>query len=100
MFKKLLGIFKRKLEEKKKSKKNTTKNTANSVKDGGGYDNRFQKFYHLNKKRLNLGRRSSYSGKKKSGICVRCKRRVVPGIVFCEYHRKKQKEYNRKARSK
>jgi len=64
------------------------------------YPNRFLKFYHLNKKRLIKERRKNYSQKQKSGICVRCQKPVVPGIIFCEYHQQKQKEYNRQAREK
>jgi hypothetical protein len=64
------------------------------------YPNRFVRFYHLNQNRLNKERRGGYSERKKDGICVRCKRKAVEGIVFCEYHQQKQKEYNQKARSK
>ncbi|PIN73923.1 hypothetical protein COV20_02300 [Candidatus Woesearchaeota archaeon CG10_big_fil_rev_8_21_14_0_10_45_16] len=63
------------------------------------YPNRFLKFYHLNKKRLNNERRSLYDEKRKKGICVRCNDKAVSGIVFCSYHQKKQKKYNRIARS-
>lgn len=78
----------KKFLKKRKSKK--------SYKD---YPNRFLRFYHLNKERLNKQRRSSYKKRKKSGQCVRCKRKAVKGIVFCKYHRNKQKEYNKIARS-
>ena len=64
------------------------------------YPNRFIKFYHLNKKRLNKVRRGMYDKKRKIGVCVRCNKKVVHGIVFCSYHQNKQKEYNKKARSK
>ncbi len=64
------------------------------------FTNRHVKFYYLNKSRLTDERKSSYSSKKESGICVRCKRLAVPGIVFCSYHQAKQKEYNKKARSR
>lgn len=64
------------------------------------YPNRFLKFYHINKKRLARERRTLYHQKKESGICARCKKKAVEGIVFCEYHQQKQKEYNKKARSK
>ena len=64
------------------------------------YPNRFLKFYHENKTRLNKERRGSYTKKQKNGICVRCKRKALKNIVFCSYHRKKQQEYNKKARSK
>ena len=63
------------------------------------YSNRFIKFYHQNKEKLNDNRRLSYSERKKKGICVRCKNKSLKGIVFCEYHQKKQKDYNKKARS-
>ena len=80
----------------KKRKSKTTK-TKKSPKE---FQNRFHKFYHLNKKRLNKERRGLYTERSKKGICVRCKRRVVTGIVFCKYHKAKQKEYNAKARAK
>ena len=64
------------------------------------YPNRFLKFYHLNKKRLNKERRSKYDESKKSNKCIRCYRKSVEGIVFCGYHQLKQKEYNRSARAK
>ena len=64
------------------------------------YDNRFVKFYHLNKKRLCKERKSTYHEKKKKGICVRCNKKAVPGIVFCKYHQGMQVGYNKKARDK
>jgi len=69
-------------------------------KDKLEYENRFMKFYYLNQNRLNKERRGSYGSRRKSGICVRCKRPAVKGIVFCEYHQEKQREYNQKARGK
>lgn len=63
------------------------------------YHNRFLKFYHLNKKKLNKERRTSYAERKKNGICTRCKKKALSGIVFCKYHQQRQKEYNLKARS-
>lgn len=62
------------------------------------YANRFVKFYHLNKKRLNKERRGSYKSKKKSGVCIRCSKKTVEDTVFCAYHRKQKQEYNRKMR--
>jgi len=62
------------------------------------YPNRFMKFYHLNKERIISERHQTYAQKKKEGICVRCNRPVVFGIIFCEYHQLKQKGYNVKAR--
>jgi len=82
MLRKILKKIKRKDKEKKE------------------YPNRFLKFYHLNKKRLNKYRRGSYKKKKRLGLCVRCSNKIVPGIVFCSYHQRKQKEYNKKARQK
>ena len=64
------------------------------------YPNRFLKFYYENQNRLNKERRSTYSEKKKAGICVRCNKKALSGIVFCEDHKKMQKNYNKKARSK
>lgn len=62
------------------------------------YPNRFVKFYQLNQKRLSKERRSTYQQKKKQGICARCSKEAVAGIVFCDYHRQKQQGYNKKAR--
>jgi len=62
------------------------------------YPNRFIKFYHLNKKRIISERHQTYAEKKQKGICVRCNKPVVLGIIFCEYHQMKQKGYNEKAR--
>lgn len=73
----------------------TRRKTSNQV-----YSNRFLKFYHLNKSRLNKKRRSSYLKKKKVGICVRCNRKAIEGIVFCSYHQKKQIIYNHNSRLK
>jgi hypothetical protein len=78
-----------------KKSKLTLKKTAKQK-----YPNRFLKFYHLNRDRLIEERKSIYSEKKKKGICVRCNRKSVSGIVFCKYHQKKQKGYNKKARNK
>ena len=64
------------------------------------YSNRFLKFYHQNKKRLKKERKSAYHTKKKQGICVRCNKKAESGIVFCAYHKGKQKGYNKKARGK
>ena len=102
VFKKILGRFKKKRSEKKTTKKSSVKkkkvNKGKSVKSK--YPNRFVKFYHLNKNRLNKERRSTYSTKKKKGLCVRCNSKAVKGVVFCKYHRQKQKRYNKIARSK
>ncbi len=118
VFKKLFGKFKKeevvekkvtkrkpvkkKVAKKKTVKRKTIKTTKKKVKKSinSKYPNRFVKFYHLNKKRLNNERRSSYITKKKKGICVRCNDKSVKGIVFCKYHRQKQKGYNKIARSK
>lgn len=58
------------------------------------WKNRFQKFYHLNRDRINKKRRLVYKSKEKKGTCVRCKRRSLKGITFCAFHRKKQHQYN------
>ncbi len=80
--------------------KSTPKTKRSKKTSSGKFKNRFHKFYHLNKKRLNKERRSSYSKRANKGICVRCSKKVVRGIVFCTYHKAKQKEYNAKARAK
>lgn len=64
------------------------------------YINRFVKFYHTNKGRLLKERKSLYHDKKKNGICVRCSRKALEGIVFCDYHQQKQVGYNKQARMK
>ena len=96
LFGKLKGLKKASKEITRKKKSKTTR-TKKSPKE---FQNRFHKFYHLNKKRLNKERRGLYTTRSKKGICVRCKKRVVKGIVFCSYHKAKQKEYNAKARAK
>jgi hypothetical protein len=69
-------------------------------KDQKQYDNRFVKFYHLNKKRLDRERKKLYHWKLKQGICVRCNKKADKGKIFCSYHRNLQKSYNKKARKK
>ena len=64
------------------------------------YPNRFVKFYHLNKKRLDKERKSIYHDKRTKGICVRCNKKAVTKRIFCNYHRTLQKGYNKKARDK
>lgn len=64
------------------------------------YPNRFLKHYYLHQDKLNKERRGSYSERKKAGICVRCHHKAVSGIVFCDFHQKLQKGYNKKAREK
>lgn len=84
---------------KSSSKHTKRKSSQKSSNDQNTPPNRFLKFYYLNQKQLNEERRSSYNKRKKNGICVRCKKKSLPGIVFCEYHQHKQKEYNEKARA-
>lgn len=62
------------------------------------YKDRFQKFYHLNKKRLNKERKLIYQEKKAKGICTRCKKKAIKGIQMCKYHQIKQMQYNRNRR--
>lgn len=102
MLKKLLKKITGKEETKKSRGRKKTSKTAKkgTITTKTKFENRFQKFYHLNKTRLNKERRGSYKTKAKKGTCVRCKRKAKPGIVFCDYHQKKQKEYNAKARKK
>ncbi len=96
---KLKKVKRKKTKERKKSTKNNLVKFVKikeSKSISNNFPNRFVKFYHLNQKRLSKERRSTYDQKKKKGICARCKREVVTGIVFCEYHQQKQKGYNRK----
>lgn len=58
------------------------------------YNNRFQKFYALNKDKINRKRRAAYKKRQKAGQCTRCHRKAVKGLTLCRYHRQKQKEYN------
>lgn len=58
------------------------------------FANRFQKFYYLHRAELNTDRRKRYREHRRRGLCVRCLRKTAPGLTFCAYHRKKQKEYN------
>tara|TARA_Y100000310_G_scaffold340641_1_gene437157 strand:- start:69 stop:383 length:315 start_codon:yes stop_codon:yes gene_type:complete len=101
VIKKIFGKLRsfRKTEKKVKvQKKKKTKSKPKKI--SSEYKNRFHKFYHLHKKRLNKERRGLYKNRSKKGICVRCKKKVVRDIVFCKYHKAKQKEYNAKARKK
>ncbi len=97
--------FKRRKEIKKKAKTEIVQ-TKTEEKDKNEqipkkeYPNRFLKFYYLNQKKLNKERRKSYSGRKGKGICVRCKQKSFPGIVFCEFHQQKQQTYNYRSRHK
>ena len=100
MIKKLWGRIKNKGKKETKKKISKTKKSKAKKDSKSEYENRFQKFYHLNKKRLNKERRTSYKSRSKDGVCVRCSKKVVKDIVFCKYHQAKQKEYNAKARKK
>ncbi|HIH11733.1 TPA: hypothetical protein HA241_06085 [Candidatus Woesearchaeota archaeon] len=64
------------------------------------HTNRFLKFYYAHHRRLLKERRSTYYTKREKGICVRCSRKSLAGIIFCSYHQKMQKGYNQKARAK
>jgi len=88
-------VFKKILQKLKEIKE--TKLEKKSDQD---YSNRFLKFYYGHKKRLLKERKSLYHEKKQKGICVRCSRKVVEGLVFCEYHQQKQVGYNKQARMK
>lgn len=115
MLKEWLSKFKSKTTTPKVKKTTTTKTTVKKTvkktssplksglslfkKSSEEYPNRFLKFYHANKKRLNTERRGSYTTRKKQGLCVRCHKKALPNIVFCEFHKQKQKAYNKKARS-
>ena len=101
MFKKLLEKLKSKSASKPTPASTPTKvskpKPAKSSKKA--YPNRFLKFYHENKGRVNKNRRSMYTEHRKAGLCVRCTKKSAPGIVFCSYHQQKQNKYNKKARS-
>ena len=76
------------------------KRLLNKLKKNKEYSNRFNKFYHLNKKRLDKERKSLYHDKRSKGICIRCKKKADKNRIFCSYHRTLQKGYNKKARGK
>ena len=76
--------------------KNNKKNSKNKDTDS----NRFLKFYHNHKGRLLKERKSLYYEKKKQGICVRCNKKALQDIVFCEFHQQKQVGYNQQSRAK
>ncbi len=99
VLKKFLSKVKKEVKKRKPRSVSLRRRSSRSL-DKEEFENRFQKFYHLNKRRLNKERRGNYKRKAKSGICVRCSKKIVPGIVFCSYHQAKQKEYNAKARKR
>lgn len=89
--------IKKKVTAKAKSPTKAPAKTAKKATTKKGtveYENRFQKFYDLNKDRINSERRSKYEENVESGLCVRCKKKAVKGIKLCKYHRDKQREYN------
>jgi len=84
----------KKIEEKSKAvvveSKKITESGAVNQSINTRYSNRF----------LNKERRKSYSYRKGKGICVRCKQKSLPGIIFCEFHQQKQQTYNYRSRHK
>jgi hypothetical protein len=58
------------------------------------FKDRFQKFYYLHRPDLNKFRRSTYTTKKKKGICVKCKKKALSSSIFCAYHLRKSRVYN------
>ncbi|HLD72651.1 MAG TPA: hypothetical protein VJA23_03625 [Candidatus Nanoarchaeia archaeon] len=94
----------KKIEEKSKAvvveSKKITESGAVNQSINTRYSNRFLKFYYLNQNKLNKERRKSYSYRKGKGICVRCKQKSLPGIIFCEFHQQKQQTYNYRSRHK
>ena len=104
MLKEWLNKLRKKQKQQQEKKQKTTsksitkKSKLSIFKKKTEYPNRFLKFYHVNKSRLNKERRGSYSEHKSRGICVRCSKKSLSKIVFCSYHQQKQKGYNKKAR--
>ncbi|HLD79910.1 MAG TPA: hypothetical protein VJA18_05095 [Candidatus Nanoarchaeia archaeon] len=88
-------VFKKILQKLKEIKETRLEKKSNQ-----DYSDRFLKFYHNHKKRLLKERKSLYHEKKEKGICVRCKQKVLEGIIFCEHHQQKQVGYNKQARMK
>jgi hypothetical protein len=58
--------------------------------------NRFQKFYYLHRPGINRFRRGTYEQKKRKGICVKCKKKSLSSSIFCSYHLRKSRIYNRR----
>jgi hypothetical protein len=58
------------------------------------FKDRFQKFYYEHRPDLNKSRRSTYSEKKKKGICVKCKKKALSSSIFCAAHLRKSRIYN------
>ena len=58
------------------------------------FKDRFQKFYYLHRPDLNKSRRSTYTEKKKKGICVKCKKKALASSIFCAPHLRKSRIYN------
>ena len=58
------------------------------------FKDRFQKFYYTHRPDLNKFRRSTYSTKKKKGICVKCQKKALSSSIFCAYHLRKSRIYN------
>lgn len=105
MFRKLLEKLIKKKEKPaiKKGLEKPKKTIIKSIKKKTipkKYKNRFQKFYYLNRDRINEERRERYETNKKKGLCIKCKRKSVKGIKLCSYHRASIKEYNKRARLK
>ena len=60
------------------------------------FKDRFQKFYYFHRGSLNNFRRRSYKDKKKAGICVKCKKKSLASSIFCAFHLRKSRIYNRR----
>ena len=100
MFRKLLEKLIKK-KEKPAIKKGLEKPKKTIIKKiPKSFKNRFQKFYYLNRGRINKERQKRYNTNKKKGLCIKCKRKSLKGIKLCSYHRERIREYNKRARLK
>jgi hypothetical protein len=100
VFKKIFSKAKKTVKKVKKHAKKQAKKLRFKQVKAKDAPNRFLKFYYTHREDLLKERREIYYEKVKNGECIRCTRRAIKRIKFCNYHRKKQEEYNRIARSK
>jgi hypothetical protein len=54
--------------------------------DPGDYRNRYSRHYYAHRDELNAKKRLAYQERRAKGLCVRCLRKALHGIVFCRTH--------------
>ena len=79
-------------------KKNGRGRPAGFVKNPTEYENRFEKFYYENRKRLSIERKNKYKERKAAGLCIRCENKAVEGRVFCWNHMLESRTTQKKRR--